>query len=104
MPRFVAKKIRAKLPVITLFQNLRRQVPGARELLNVVAIPLKIPLQLRQREVVSLQRVKSQMGPGSGEHGHEALFVVLGRRGDSNGVEVQLVLPVQGRALSRDFD
>jgi len=90
MTRFVAKKIGAKLPVIALFQKLRRQVPGAGELLDVVAIPLKISLHLRQREVVSLKRVKSQMGPGSWEHGHEAMLVVLWRRGDRNGVGYSL--------------
>jgi len=77
MTRFMARKIRAKLLVIALFQNPRRQVPAARELLDVNRIPLKIPLQLRQRQVVSLQRVKSQMGPDSGEHGYEPLLVVF---------------------------
>jgi hypothetical protein len=78
MASFVARKIRAKLSVIAFFENLRRQVPGPCELLDIIAIPFIIPLKLRQREVVRLQCVKSQMGPGSREHGHEPLLVVFG--------------------------
>ena len=76
---------------------------GARELLHVVAIPLMIPLKLGQGYVVSLKREKSQMGPISREHGYEPSFVVLGRGGDGNSIEIKLVLPMQRRTPSRDF-
>jgi hypothetical protein len=96
MARLVGEKIRTKLPVVTLFQRVRRQVAGACELQHVVPIPVIIPLKLRQGNIVSFQRVKAQMGPTAGVHRHEPLFVVFGRGSDGNSIKVKFVLPVQG--------
>lgn len=100
MTRFVGKKIRAKLFVVTVSQHFRAQVTGARKLLNVVAIPLKIPFQFGEGYIVRFEAVKPQMFPAAREHRHEPLFVIFGRCGHGNGVKVKPVLPVERRTLS----
>jgi hypothetical protein len=48
-------EIRTKLTVIALPQDLRLKMARACKLLHVVAIPLKVPLQLGKRQIVSLK-------------------------------------------------
>ena len=103
MTRFAGKKVGAQLREISLFKCPGRQVSGARELPHVAAIPFMIPLKPGQGYVVSLKREKSQMDPISREHWYGPSFVVIGRGGDGNSIEIKLVLPVQQRTPSRDF-
>ena len=73
------------------------------ELLYVVTIPLTVPLQLGQSQVMSLKREEAETALGAGKHRGQPILVVFGRRGDGDSVEVDLVLSMQGGPLARHF-
>ena len=73
-----------------------------RELLHVVTIPLEVPLQLGEGQIMGLKCEELQTTPRAGEHGYQPFLVVFGRSSHRYSIKVDSILFVQCGALSRN--
>jgi len=69
-----------------------------------VPVALDVALQLRQRYVIRIEGEQTKVFEGAGEHLRHPLVVILGDGNDRDQVQVEAVLPVECRTLTRQTD
>jgi hypothetical protein len=79
-------------------------VARPRKALHVVTIPLKVPLQLGESQVMGLKCEEPQAAPRAGKHGYQPFLVVFWRSSDRYSIQVDFILLVQGQPLPAILD